>query len=100
MFLRVVCQVCGKTEIVDVDKPIPPFPRWECYKISELVSDKRLIDGYEDYRIWICPECHGRITTFFGLVIEKKGEYYGDWVINWEKLSKMVEKSLRGGDKC
>ena len=100
MLLRVVCQVCGKTEIIDLDKPILPFPRWDYYKLSELVDDRSLIDGFEDYRIWICPECHERVTKFFGLVIKKKGEYYGNLEINWEKLSKMVEKSLRGGDKC
>ena len=91
MFLRVVCQVCGKTEIIDVDMHIPSFPRWDCYKLSELVDDRSLIDGYEDYRIWICPECH-----------EKAIEYYEDrdWRVNWEKLSEMVENSLRrkGGD--
>ena len=86
MLLRVVCQVCGKTEIIDLDKPIPPFPRWDYYKLSELVDDRSLIDGYEDYRIWICPECHKKAIKYY----EDR-----DWRVNWEKLSGMVENSLR-----
>jgi len=72
MILRVVCQVCGKTEIIDVDKPIPS---------------------------WICPECYEKATmNIFRLFKDKTtGEYYGDWEINWKKLSEMVEESLRGG---
>jgi len=102
MLLRVVCQVCGKTEIIDLDKSIPPSPRWDYYKLGELVDDRSLIDGFEDYRIWICPECHEKATmNIFRLFKDKTtGEYYGDWEINWKKLSKMVEKSLRGGDEC
>jgi len=91
VFLRVVCQVCGKTEIIDVDMHILSFPRWDYYKLKDIVSDRTLIEGFENYYVWICPECHRNAIKYY----EDRG-----WEVNWEKLSETVENSLRrkGGD--
>jgi len=93
MLLKVVCQVCGKTGVIDPGKPVGRFPRWERYRIKDLV-DADILGAFENYEIWICDECHEKASTFCGLSMDETGEYYEDWEIDWEKFSEMVRKSL------
>ena len=102
MFLRVVCQVCGKVGVIDTEKPIGRFPRWECYRLRDLGINA---GAYSHYDIWICDECLRSVSTYLGLYRDELGECYEDWEIDWEKLIEMVENSLkislkvqRGGD--
>jgi len=95
MLLKVVCQLCGKVTTIDVDKPIGSFPRWEYYKLSDFF-DKSIVDPYQNYEIWICDECHRRVSTFTGLCRDgETGEYEEDWEIDYEKLTELLRESLR-----
>ena len=96
MLLRVVCQICGQTEIINTEKPVGAFPRWEVYKLGNLIDDDALLSAFRDYDVWICPECLEKASECYGLTMDETGEYYEDWVINWEKLGEMVRKSLEG----
>ena len=96
MLLRVVCQICGRTGIVDTENLVDAYPRWEHYLLQDLIDDDVFLGVFKDFEIWICPECHKKIAEFSGLRRDETGEYYEDWVINWEKLGEMVRKSLEG----
>jgi len=95
MLLKVVCQLCGKVTTIDVDKPIGSFSRWEYYKLGDFF-DRDIMDPYQNYEIWICDECHRRVSTFTGLCRDREtGEYEEDWEIDYEKLTELLRESLR-----
>ena len=94
MKLRVICQICGATTVIDTEKPVGQFPRWDSYTLEEFDFDNLDIGVFRDYEIWICPECHKKVSEYQGLGRDETGEYYEDWEINWEKFSETVERSL------
>jgi len=62
----VICQICGRSEILDTDKPLPPEPRWTTFRLGEVIprsikasstSAISLAELYENYEIWLCPSC-------------------------------------------
>ena len=93
MLLKVICQICGKTAIIDTEKPVGNWPRWESYKLEDLISN--IGDAWGDYEIWICDECHKKVSEFLGLAYDEIGGRYEDWDIDYKKLEDMLKSSLR-----
>ena len=86
MRLRVICQICGATKVIDTKKPIGPAPRWENHKLEDFG-----IQGvWSDYEVWICPDCiKGYIIGWVA-----NGEGGAEPEIDWEGLGEAIEKSL------
>ena len=65
MLLKVICQICGRTKVLDTERPC----LWEIYKLKELgITD----EPFSDYEIWICPKCLEKA------VVRWEVECYGD----------------------
>ena len=58
--LRVVCQLCGKTEVLDTESP----RRFEWIKIESesLPWNPPLGNELHGITLWICPECESKHT--------------------------------------
>ena len=48
----VVCQICGKAEKIDQDKPIGHFPRWTDVDWSYFIPIM-----HSEGKLWLCPKC-------------------------------------------
>lgn len=57
MFLRVVCQRCGKNEIIDTRN----HNNWLYFFLSEFLHDAGYWDGQCD--VWLCRNCERVICT-------------------------------------
>jgi len=96
MLLKIVCQICGRTEVLDTEKPYGSSLHWESYKLEEFGIPEE--HPFHDYEIWICPECLEEAVERWNI------EYDIDDLgclaevcspeINYEKLRIMVLKSL------
>jgi len=96
MLLKIVCQICGRTEVLDTEKPYGSSLHWESYKLEEFGIPEE--HPFHDYEIWICPECLEEAVEYWDV------ECYGDdpkyyptlYIpeINYEALRMMVLKSL------
>lgn len=80
MKLKVVCQVCGKVEELDINKPT----EWKWIELNEEIL-KPIDKIFKGYEVWICPEC---VAT-----IEEE-----DPLTYMEKMEKLVKESLYGED--
>jgi len=53
MKLKVICQICGETDTLDLDEPMGVNP-WRFYNVNEIVEG---LEKWQDYEILICPSC-------------------------------------------
>ena len=65
--IRVICQLCGRTDLIDLNKPVGPMPRWDWFNLNEFFDRPDM-----DWEIWICPRCLARFwDEDFGLDTDK-----------------------------
>ncbi|MHA1881570.1 MAG: hypothetical protein ACTSUO_00800 [Candidatus Thorarchaeota archaeon] len=65
MKLKVICQNCGKTTIVDTKKPTP----WRCLKTSDIELMDDLREEWEvndeeiklEWEFWLCGDCYNKL---------------------------------------
>ena len=103
MNLKVICQICGKTRILDTVALTGDEPRWESYELQDVIQwiDKsrpteEALDAFKDYEIWICDICHDSAITnqypyrdeVAGICIETEYDF--------EKLGEKVINTLFG----
>lgn len=97
-YLKVICQICGKTDVIDVNRPMGHHPRWEEYPLAVFGLSEGNI--YADYNVWVCPDCHEKAIDHWDCgVDEETGGKYEVPEFDWDRLSEMVKKSLKGGGK-
>lgn len=69
---RVVCQCCGKTGIIDLQKPLnEQTVGWDWFSLTDFFPEM------EAWDIWICPEC-----------VPHK---FNSLVINWDALTEKIK---------
>jgi len=58
MFLRVICQLCGKGDIID---PGDDYSGWYSYQVREFLPEELTYQpdywGWENRVVWICSNC-------------------------------------------
>ena len=88
--------MCGRTKVLDTERPLSPYLNWESYRLEELGVPKE--EPFSDYEIWICPKCLEKV------VVRWEVECYGDDPehsptayfpeIDYDLLKRMVLRSL------
>ncbi len=90
MFIKQVCQLCGKIRILNTDEKIGSEPRWEEYKLYEF----GIGSPYDNYEINICVECHEPFIEGWGTDVDESGEQSGSANYDSDALHDAVIKSL------
>ncbi len=91
MRLRVICQICGNTAVLNTEKPSGPDPKWTAFPVSAYLSGVEA-DIWKDYDIWICPECMAKYGEW-DVDYDEHGEPVGV-VFDSEELRKAIRRSL------
>lgn len=93
-YLRVVCQLCGKTETLDTNKPQGSEPHGEHYHLIDFgIPDN---NPYANYEIWICEQCHEEVIDHWDCEKDPdSGVYHQVPEYDFEQLTERVLKSLK-----
>lgn len=89
MKLRIRCQICGRNKTFDTIKSSGSKPRWEMWKITDLVEE---VDQALDYEIWICPDCQ---TGHYTREIDEEGKESHEFEVDMEQLVEMLKKKTK-----
>ena len=95
MNLKIVCQICGNAKVLDTEEPIGSEPRWESYTLGNYGIEH----PYDNYEIWICPDCMEFVITRCGIGYDETGEEYPDYEYDGEKLERLIKGSLGIAEK-
>ena len=67
MFLRVVCQRCGKVDTIDTNNP---DGSWVYFLLSEFVSSATYWES--QYDVWLCRDCERKMWDESGLSSDER----------------------------
>ena len=62
MKFRVVCQLCGKTGVIDTEKSAAENDYWECVDLYEILDwlslSSKKVEMWRNLELWVCEECY------------------------------------------
>lgn len=91
MKIRVICQICGATTVLDTERAIGPEPRWEYNDLGQF----EVKFPFDNYQVWSCPDCRKKVIEGWEPTYDPEtGEKYYDPIFDWDIFSDMIKLSL------